>query len=388
MSGRWAVALALLGVVSAASVAHAQVTAVVEAGGGTAAIDQGDPSSVLTLAPRAVWAMPRFRLEAAGAYSEYGAFGWGAQGRVSGSYTLPLAPWLRAEAAAGLGGSTRSGDRQSGTWDLTARLHALGRGHGAWLGLGPARALERGTALSMFRLEGGAWTRRGPFALDLLIRRAEFSDTIPRGGTFDSLHSMPDTLERRRVLQYTDVGAAASWSAGRLELGAGAGRRLGPEPFRRSWWNVDATFWITPQLGVVAATGRYPADLALVLPGGKYTTLSLRIPLGIRTAPAAIEPAAMAVPRGLVVERLSPRLVRLALAAPGARTVELMGDFTDWSPVPLRRGEDGRWELVRPIPSGLRRANVRYDGGEWQVPPGATAAADEFGGVAGVFVVE
>jgi hypothetical protein len=75
------------------------------------------------------------------------------------------------------------------------------------------------------------------------------------------------------------------------------------------------------------------------------------------------------------------RLIRVR--APGARTVELMGDFTGWMPVILERSERGsaEWALLRSIPPGIYRLNLRVDGGAWGVPPGITALNDDFGPV-------
>jgi hypothetical protein len=68
--------------------------------------------------------------------------------------------------------------------------------------------------------------------------------------------------------------------------------------------------------------------------------------------------------------------------------VELMADFTDWTPVPFAERADGVWELALFISPGVHRVNVRVDGGPWQVPPGLTAARDEFGGEVGLLVVQ
>jgi len=76
----------------------------------------------------------------------------------------------------------------------------------------------------------------------------------------------------------------------------------------------------------------------------------------------------------------------LVVRAPGAVTVEVMGDFTDWEAVKLTRvGEE--WRFVTPLATGTRRFNVRIDGGSWSVPQGATLEHDDFGDAVGTIVV-
>jgi hypothetical protein len=72
--------------------------------------------------------------------------------------------------------------------------------------------------------------------------------------------------------------------------------------------------------------------------------------------------------------------------APGARLVEVMGDFTDWEPVQLKLMGDA-WRFETPLRSGVRRLNVRVDGGPWSVPVGATLEHDDFGTAVGTIPV-
>lgn len=75
----------------------------------------------------------------------------------------------------------------------------------------------------------------------------------------------------------------------------------------------------------------------------------------------------------------------LVVSAPGASTVEVRGDFTEWRIRPMRRARSGEWTVaVRP---GVLRFNVRLDGGDWIVPGGVVAVPDEFSGAAVAIVV-
>lgn len=79
---------------------------------------------------------------------------------------------------------------------------------------------------------------------------------------------------------------------------------------------------------------------------------------------------------------------RIRLRAPGATTVELMGDFTGWRVVPLAQVGDGNWELTLALEPGLYRLNVRVDSGPWSAPSGMPVVTDDFGGTVGILQVE
>ena len=78
---------------------------------------------------------------------------------------------------------------------------------------------------------------------------------------------------------------------------------------------------------------------------------------------------------------------RNASPAPGARSVELSGDFTSWDPVSLTAAGDGWWTARLPIRRGTYQVSIRRDGGRWLVPPGLVGVRDEFGGEAGILVI-
>ena len=77
----------------------------------------------------------------------------------------------------------------------------------------------------------------------------------------------------------------------------------------------------------------------------------------------------------------------LRVVAPGARRVELMGDFTEWNAVPLDQVAKDTWEMTLRIAPGTYRLSVRLNGGAWGPPPGIPSQSDEFNGVVGVVVV-
>jgi hypothetical protein len=78
------------------------------------------------------------------------------------------------------------------------------------------------------------------------------------------------------------------------------------------------------------------------------------------------------------------RLVRIHI--PDARTVEIMGDFTNWEPRPTTRN-GATFESTMRVTSGTHRLLLRIDGGEWRPPGNTPAVDDDFGGRVGLLVV-
>ncbi len=78
----------------------------------------------------------------------------------------------------------------------------------------------------------------------------------------------------------------------------------------------------------------------------------------------------------------------LLARVPGARRVEVKGDFTDWKPVELAAAGPGVWQARLRVAPGIHRVNLPVDGGPWIVPPGLPSLVDEFDGAVGILIVE
>jgi hypothetical protein len=139
----------------------------------------------------------------------------------------------------------------------------------------------------------------------------------------------------------------------------------------------------------VASAGSYAIDFTQGYPGGRYASLALRlapqrdVARRLRAADGAAAPSARAAAR-ITVATIPDRRRALRVSAPGARTVEVMGDFTGWQPVALQPSGGGWWRLVTPLTPGTYQMNVRLDGGAWEVPAGSLESVDEFGVRVGV----
>jgi hypothetical protein len=204
-------------------------------------------------------------------------------------------------------------------------------------------------------------------------------------------------------IKYLDAQLSLAWARDRLDLSALLGTRLGDQltslgGTSRSWGNLIAVARMTQRFALVASGGTYPIDPTQGFPGGRFVSLSLRmathhaserVPV---TAPLP-QPEGSATEAAPVITRFiadgkRAGAVTLRVEAPEAHTVEVSGDFTDWTPMHLARASDGLWALTVPIARGKYQMNVRLDGGKWLVPPGLLPMLDEFGGSVGLLIIE
>jgi 1,4-alpha-glucan branching enzyme len=65
-----------------------------------------------------------------------------------------------------------------------------------------------------------------------------------------------------------------------------------------------------------------------------------------------------------------------AFSAPGAMSVQLVGDFTKWQnhPINLHKGADGIWRTTVELESGIHHYRFLVDG-EWRDDPECTLRA-------------
>jgi hypothetical protein len=190
----------------------------------------------------------------------------------------------------------------------------------------------------------------------------------------------------------TDLEGSVRWEHRLLEVTMRGGRRFGTSfdatPESREWASGQVAFWLSDQVAAVAGGGREPAQPTRGLPARSFGSLGVMlaywpIPRGVVPieTPASMVQAFELRPAGSEVQRITARIG-------GVETVEIMGDFSDWEPLPLiRRGRD-QWELLVPMSAGIHRINLRIDRGAWIAPPGMPSVKDGFSGEVGVIVVK
>lgn len=397
-----------LTVLPAQSATGGGLTAAVDAGASRIHYDGYLPSGVLDLAPSIRFDAPAAVLVARGSVARFESGNLNSQGAVAGSAFTPERGALRGELAVSASLGYHQSIGNTGIAQIGGRLHAARSNAGAWAGVGYGwSALGGGLGAGVSTREVGGWLRRRTGWGGSLRASAVYRAT----GVAD--------------VDYTEGSVALRWTGARLELGADGGARRGERALgsghERSWLSADAAFWLRPRLAVVGAAGSFLSDPTTSAIGGSYASLGLRLALrrpapdelprvilprsvGRPDAPAgAATPDAArsgAVPSGaaaagagapgaesMLVEESGGGRVTLRFTLPGASSAQLMGDFTDWAPLPLERDPAGRWSVTVALAPGVHRVNLRTGDGPWRAPPGLTAVDDGFGGQVGLLVV-
>jgi len=305
-----------------------------------------------------------------------------AQGFAAASQFFPARGPLRAELSAVVGGSRYA--------DLARFAHALGRvrvhrvaaQQGGWLGLTLGSTAFGDGWRPVTQSGAGAWVAAGPARLDATATITTVGDT-----------------------SYTDLEAFGRLPWGPVTLEAWLGARLWSRGAGRgAYGEASASLQLNDRLAVVIGAGRYPTDPIRGTISGRYLSGAVRItglrtppprppqPLVARTWPGTDgEPGTDGVPETAAPHfEVSPgdsgrQVVHVEWDGP--RSVEIVGDFTDWHPVALRLVGPGLWEARIRIAGGTRRLSVRADGGPWVVPAGVTRVRDEFGGLVGLVTI-
>jgi hypothetical protein len=198
---------------------------------------------------------------------------------------------------------------------------------------------------------------------------------------------------------YTDGEVHALRRLGPIRFQFTSGQRFGGDARGTRQWlfgDADIPMPLWRRFGIVLAGGIRPERAELAQPGGRFAQIGLRLNIGSpdvsRLAPTSV-PTAILSP-GSGPETISPPTVLpldrdhylVRLFVPGGSSVELKGDISDWTVIPLCRSTagDDLWETTIHKPAGIYHVNIRVDGGEWIVPPGLVAVPDRFGGSAGI----
>jgi hypothetical protein len=316
-----------------------------------------------------------------------------AQGTLGALYRPARMLGLQPELTGDFGLSTEQPVRTAFRWDVMGRLHTRGDVTGVWLGAGLGGVGTGTQTAALTRLEGGIRSGVGPAGFRVWLARTSFGVRPGAGGSLGD--TRVDSAGGKQIVEYTDLGTRAALDFGRYEVGATLVRRWGSaalqsRALRSVAWEMNAVWWVRPSVGLVASVGHSLPELSLALPGARYRSLGVRLALG--APPRGGARSRGGVPPVTTVAASASRLVlatphRLAIVGPAADRAEVMGDFTDWQPLPLVRAGEGRWALDAALSRGVHHLNVRFDGGEWLVPAGTVAVDDGFGGTVGIFVV-
>lgn len=330
-------------------------------------------ATALSLSPALRVVASRATFSASGTFSRL-AGASSNSGVLDGSLFTGSRSGVSAEVEGIAGGSAHSDGARTGQMLGLARMHLMTSGRGAWIGGGVGRTWD-GAWRGVLQGDIGAWIATATSTFSATLSPTVVDDTIKYADAFFSA---------RREMDAWELNGS---------LGVRAGNQIPSLPANRNvWGNIGAVLWASPRVGIAVSAGTYPVDFAQGFPGGQFVTLSMRFrsPLPARaerSAPPALPAEPASAIRRFDATRVSGDTHRVRVYAPNARSVELIGDFTTWTPVALASDGRGSWTISLSIPRGTHEVNVRVNGGVWEVPPGLASLRDEFGGSAGLLVV-
>ena len=281
------------------------------------------------------------------------------------------------------------------------RLNFSAPAMGGYMALATERAFGLTGQLGDRPLVGfGTWTRHKGVLLSFdLEQRAGLLPQVVRGrepAPPDTGRSVVPTSEgmvatarnQLRRVALTTTRASLYWQADRLEIESVAGvtLRLVREPKR--WAQATAAYAVAPNMAAFATFGSRDPELYLIEPAETpRATFGLRLSHW-RSAVLDAPLVARAAATRWHARRMDDQSWTFEVRAPGARLVEVMGDFTRWEPLQLEHVSGDRWATTVMLEPGVHQVNLRVDGGAWMAPPGAPTSADGYGGTTGVVVAE
>lgn len=366
----WALVLALLGTSLVAPASAQQPRISIDAGAVNMQYADSIDATAIAVTP-SIWInSPRAYLNTTGTVSEFSGGGWSVQGSAGGSLFTPRAGLFAGEFEGNAGGSTRNDASRTGQLLASARAHLSSDTRGLWLGAGFGGTWD-----------GVEWRN---------VRQGEAAAWVQVNNASALLSATPVVIDDS--IRYTDAQLSGALNLARVDLDASAGVRSGSRlptlgGTAKSWGSVSITGWIASRIALVGSAGTYPVDLTQGFPGGRFASLSIRF--GSRRFTPSHEAVFAPVARNAFALRNADSGKReIRIRNPGANSVEIMGDFTDWIPMALQ-SEGGEWWSIRlPIKPGIHEMNVRFNGGSWIVPPGLQKKSDDFGSSVGIVVVE
>ena len=142
------------------------------------------------------------------------------------------------------------------------------------------------------------------------------------------------------------------------------------EPDSSLWRKVADALWAPREITWNLATAGAAACVAVLAVWGILAGVSSQAPGPV---PATGTTAAA------VATAPSPVLVRLVVLQPGAKTVQVAGDFNGWNPAStsLEQISSGAWTVTLPLEPGRYEYMFVIDGQRWIVDPFAAELNDD-----------
>jgi hypothetical protein len=314
-------------------------------------------------------------------------FGWvnvggvGTIGAASGSATLvggvraPIARRWLVEGSGELFGIAGTDVRGAVATTGSGRaIHVVGDG-GIWARAAATMSHREAGGLPAQALETGVW-----WSWSRVRMSAQLLDQRARAQLFTGPGR--DRLVGTLPVHYQEgvLGARVEGNSASLELSAGVRRDPDASSVYEPTIVMTAAFWQSESRAWTFSVARQPPDWVRGADAAQWVAVGMRF---YEPRPAAAR-AARVRPVVSVVSGDAQQRVRVV--APGARTVELMADFTEWTPVTLDAERD-TFEGTFTVSPGTHRLVVRIDGGAWRPAANTPAVDDDLGGRVGLLVV-
>jgi len=285
-------------------------------------------------------------------------------------------------------------DPSRGLLRAEGRLNFAAPNLGGWMALATERAIGIDGHVINPMMGFGAWTRHHGLTLSVDLEQrsgllphamSAVPDTDRTSGVADGSQSDGGHLLR---VALTTTRASLHWQAARLEVESVGGITLSLLREPRRWAQASAAYQVAPDIAMFTTFGSRDPELYLIEPADTpRATLGLKLS-NWRSASLDAPLVARAGAVRWQARRLEGQSWTLEVRAPGARLVEVTGDFTQWEPLRLDHSGGDRWQTTVMLEPGVHQVNLRVDGGAWMPPPGAPTTADGYGGTTGVVVAE
>ena len=183
-------------------------------------------------------------------------------------------------------------------------------------------------------------------------------------------------------VQYLEGGVdfRSENDVGEVHLSVGTRRDNGASHLFEQSFSGSAAYWTGETTAVVLTAARQLPDY--VRGGDAVDAVTIGVRFG-QVSPSAARGGS----RVAMVQFTGSADVRtVRIHVPEARTVEIMGDFTNWEPRAMTRN-GAAFESTMRVSTGTHRLMVRIDGGSWRPPANTPVVDDDFGGRVGLLVV-
>jgi hypothetical protein len=329
-------------------------------------------------------------------------------GTIGGTLVAPTIYGVRAEL---IGNASRAyDDRALGAdqVDVGTRINfSFNRNSGAWFGGGVARPWRVSVVSTVDLLNAGAWINIGnatfaatgtALSLTKIGDAQDVTSVEPCNAGSAAMGFEADPAPNlvaencRRRARLTDFTLSGRWNLDRIEFAGEAGHRAGQvedvASDSRFWSSGTVTMWVAPRAAFVMGGGRQPSNPARGIPARTFGTIGLMLAYAPTKYSVPVTEVNLARIAAFDAKPVAEGMHKIIVRVARVESVDVMGDFSDWTPLTMvRRGRD-LWELTVPLSAGRHQINIRTDGGKWVAPPGLPKMNDLFSGEVGVLIVK